>query len=234
MNWRPCLLQIILVSTELYSTAVLTELSNTLAMSSAILLHCSQYYSDSATARWAQSECLPPKLSTVRVLSESPKKSESMLDPKKFFGFLLIFKVQYLNKKKKNNSIQQLTFLQQSTVLIWRDGLFTYSAPQSNALNNTALYWVSCRLQPSLLGCASLCQSTCRGDRQDWAAKDNLELPLRPIQATQMTTGPFWTRQTRLEAFWTSNRNLATWKRFSIEGAKLFTKALIQVCTLLS
>ena len=40
--------------------------------------------------------------------------------------------------------------------------------------------------------------------------KGNLELPLRPIQATQMTTGPFWTRQKRLEAFWTSNRNLVT------------------------
>ena len=42
---------------------------------------------------------------------------------------------------------QQLTFLQQSTVLIWRIGLSRYSAPQSNALINTALYWASCRLQ---------------------------------------------------------------------------------------
>ena len=40
--------------------------------------------------------------------------------------------------------------------------------------------------------------------------KGNLELPLRPIQATKMTTGPFWTRQKRLEAFWTSNRNFVT------------------------
>ena len=36
--------------------------------------------------------------------------------------------------------------------------------------------------------------------------KDNLELPLRPIQATQMTTVPFWTRQKILEVIGTSNR----------------------------
>ena len=40
--------------------------------------------------------------------------------------------------------------------------------------------------------------------------KDHLELPLRSIQATQMTTGPFWTRQNKFEVFWTSNRNLVT------------------------
>ena len=63
--------------------------------------------------------------------------------------------------------------------------------------------------------------------------KDPLELPLRPIQATQMTTGPFWTRQKRFEVFWTSNRNLATWKPFSIEGTQQLTKPLKQQCTLL-
>ena len=40
--------------------------------------------------------------------------------------------------------------------------------------------------------------------------KDNLEGSLRPIQATQLSPGPFWTRQKRLEAFRTSNKNLAT------------------------
>ena len=35
--------------------------------------------------------------------------------------------------------------------------------------------------------------------------KDHLELFLRPIQAPQMTNGPFWTKQKRLEAFCTSN-----------------------------
>ena len=62
--------------------------------------------------------------------------------------------------------------------------------------------------------------------------KGNLELPLRPIQATQMTTGPFWTRQKRLEAFWTSNRNLVTWNPFSIEGAQKFTEPLKHLCTM--
>ena len=40
--------------------------------------------------------------------------------------------------------------------------------------------------------------------------KDHLERPLKLIQATQMTTGPFCTRQKRFEVFQTSNRNLAT------------------------
>ena len=40
--------------------------------------------------------------------------------------------------------------------------------------------------------------------------QDNLEIPLRLIRATQMTAGPFWTRQKMLEAIGTSNRNLAT------------------------
>ena len=71
MIWGPCLLQVILVSTVLYNTPGLTMLSNTLAKSSPIILNCSQYYSDSATARWPQSEHLPPELSTVRGLSES-------------------------------------------------------------------------------------------------------------------------------------------------------------------
>ena len=31
--------------------------------------------------------------------------------------------------------------------------------------------------------------------------KDHLEHYLRPIQATQMTPGPFWTKQKRLEEF---------------------------------
>ena len=54
--------------------------------------------------------------------------------------------------------------------------------------------------------------------------KDNLELPLRPIQAIQMTIGPFWTRQTRLEAFWTSNRNLATCRgEYSYEIYKIIS-----------
>ena len=35
--------------------------------------------------------------------------------------------------------------------------------------------------------------------------KGNLELPLLPIHATQMTTGPFWTRQKILEVIGTSN-----------------------------
>ena len=60
--------------------------------------------------------------------------------------------------------------------------------------------------------------------------KDHLELPLMPIQATQMTTGPVWTRLKRLQVFWTPNRNLATWKPSSIEGAQLFTKPLKRLC----
>ena len=63
--------------------------------------------------------------------------------------------------------------------------------------------------------------------------QDNLKLPLRPIQTTQMTTGPFWTQQKRLEAFWTSNRNLGTWKPFPIEGAQLFTEPLKHLCSIL-
>ena len=52
--------------------------------------------------------------------------------------------------------------------------------------------------------------------------QDNLEIPLRPIQATQMTSGPFWTRQKMLEAIGTSNRNfiegiISPW--FMFEGA---------------
>ena len=35
--------------------------------------------------------------------------------------------------------------------------------------------------------------------------QDNLELPLRPKKATQMNTGPFWTRQSILEVIETSN-----------------------------
>ena len=40
--------------------------------------------------------------------------------------------------------------------------------------------------------------------------KDHLERSLRPIQATQVTPGPFWTKQKRLEDFRTSNENLST------------------------
>ena len=39
---------------------------------------------------------------------------------------------------------------------------------------------------------------------------DHLERSLRPIQATQGTPGPFWTRQKRLEDFRTSNEKLVT------------------------
>ena len=67
---------------------------------------------------------------------------------------------------------QQLTFLQQSTVLIWRIGLSRYSAPQSNALINTALYCASCRLQwlvSPVSSHHSWCQKTVRGEcQQDW------------------------------------------------------------------
>ena len=57
--------------------------------------------------------------------------------------------------------------------------------------------------------------------------RDHLERSLRPIQATQVTPGPFWTRQKKTrEAFWTSNKNLATWNLFSIEGAPQFTEHL--------
>ena len=35
--------------------------------------------------------------------------------------------------------------------------------------------------------------------------KGHLEHSLRQLQATQVTPGPFWTRQKRLEAFPTSN-----------------------------
>ena len=53
---------------------------------------------------------------------------------------------------------------------------------------------------------------------------------LRPIQETQMISGPFGTTQKRLEAFWTSNTNLATWKLFSNEGAQQFTESLKWLC----
>ena len=44
-----------------------------------------------------------------------------------------------------------------------------------------------------------------------------------------MTPGPFWTRQKRLEAFQTLNKNLATWKLFFLEGAPQFTEPLKQL-----
>ena len=53
---------------------------------------------------------------------------------------------------------------------------------------------------------------------------------LRPIQATQIASEPFWTRQKKLEAFRTSNKNFATWKLFSIEGAPQFTEPLKRLC----
>ena len=36
----------------------------------------------------------------------------------------------------------------------------------------------------------------------------------------QTTPWPFWTREKRLKAFRTSNKNVATWKQFFIEGAQ--------------
>ena len=53
----------------------------------------------------------------------------------------------------------------------------------------------------------------------------HIELPLRPIQATQITTGPFWTRQKRFEVFWISNRNLVEGIVSTIKG---FPKTNIQ------
>ena len=44
--------------------------------------------------------------------------------------------------------------------------------------------------------------------------RDHLKLPLRPIQTTQMITGPFLTRQKKLKVFWTSNTNLVTLNHF--------------------
>ena len=54
--------------------------------------------------------------------------------------------------------------------------------------------------------------------------QDHLERSMRQIQATQMTPGPFWTIQKRLVAFCPSNKNLATWKLFFVEGAPQFTE----------
>ena len=56
--------------------------------------------------------------------------------------------------------------------------------------------------------------------------KDRLERSLRQIQATQVTPGPFWTRQKRLEVFQTSNEKLATLNLFSIKGAPHLTETL--------
>ena len=40
--------------------------------------------------------------------------------------------------------------------------------------------------------------------------EDHLERFLRPIQATRVTSEPFWTRQKRLEAFQISSKNFMT------------------------
>ena len=61
-------------------------------------------------------------------------------------SYLQTFSFGHISTPRQDFS-QQLTFLQQSTVLIWRIGLSRYSAPESNALINTALYCASCRLQ---------------------------------------------------------------------------------------
>ena len=53
--------------------------------------------------------------------------------------------------------------------------------------------------------------------------KDLLERYQRPIQATQMTPGPFWTRQKRLEACQTLKKYI---KIKSIAGAPQFTEPL--------
>ena len=60
--------------------------------------------------------------------------------------------------------------------------------------------------------------------------KDHLEHFLRPIQATQLTPGPFWTGQKRQNDFRISNENLATWNLVSIKWAQQFTEPLKQLC----
>ena len=62
--------------------------------------------------------------------------------------------------------------------------------------------------------------------------QDHLEHSLRPIQATQVTPEQFWTRPKRLTAFRTSNKNLATWNLFFIEGAPQFPEPLKWLCAM--
>ena len=73
-------------------------------------------------------------------------------------------------------------------------------------------------------------------DREDLGAmrpdfKDHLELSLRVVQATQMTTalGHFGPGKKTLEAFWTSSKICATWQLFFIVGVPQCMEPLKQL-----
>ena len=60
--------------------------------------------------------------------------------------------------------------------------------------------------------------------------KDHLERSLMPIQATQVTPGPLWTRQKGLEAFQTSNKKMRLETYFPLKEPPQFTEPQKQLC----
>ena len=80
---------------------------------------------------------------------------------------------------------------------------------------------------PTVTVCRRCYKWSKKATKKDLAhPEDHLECSLRPIHATPVNTGPFWTRHKKLEAFQTLSKNFATWKLFSIEGAPQFTELL--------